>query len=209
MTATTVDLFIDVSRGIASLDPFDRERQVELGCAVENLVLAAGARGYQPTVMLLPNTANRTHVARIALVPGPAVQSPLYDAIGERHTNRGPYNGSPVPAGMLDALSAQTAGLDGVAVRWLTQPDQKAAFGSLIIEATEAVVADDDQSRDGFAWFRNNRDDIDTHMDGLTLDGQGLDRVTLSLAKVLPASSRDAGSTRPAPCTPRQQPRTE
>ncbi len=45
VTETAVDLFTDPSRGIASLDPFDRERQVGLGCALENLVLAAGARG--------------------------------------------------------------------------------------------------------------------------------------------------------------------
>ncbi len=142
---------------------------------------------------LLPSAADNTHVARITLAPGPPVHSPLYEAIGERHTNRGPYQTRPVPAGMLDALSAQTAGLDGVSVRWLIEPDQKATLGGLIIKATEAIVADDEQSRDGFAWFRNNRDDIDTYMDGLTLDGQGLTRVTLSLAKVLPAASREAG----------------
>ena len=190
---TMVDVFTDMSRSIASLDPFDRERHVGLGCAVENLVLAAGARGHQPTVTWLPDTADRTHIARVTLVPGPVVQSSLYDAIGERHTNRGPYKGKPVPVGMLDALSAQITGLDGVSVRWFAEPDQKAALGALIIEATTAIVADDVQSRDGFAWFRNNRDDIDTHMDGLTLDGQGLDSVTLSLAKVLPATSRGAG----------------
>jgi len=193
--ATTVDLFVDASRGIASLDPFDRERHVGLGCAVENLVLAAAARGYRPTVTLLPSTVDGTHVARVALEPGPAVRSPMYEAIGERHTNRGPYTSRLVPDEVLDELGAQTAGLDGVAVRWLTTPDQKAAFGKLIADATEAVIADDQQSRDGFAWFRNNRDDIDAHMDGLTLDGQGLDRVTLVLAKVLPASSRGAGDS--------------
>jgi hypothetical protein len=58
VTATTVDLFADLTRGIASLDPYGRERQVGLGCALENLVLAAATRGYQPTVTLLPSTAD-------------------------------------------------------------------------------------------------------------------------------------------------------
>ena len=56
-----------------------------------------------------------------------------------------------------------------------------------------AVVDDDGQSSEAFVWFRNDRDAIDRHRDGLTLDGQGLAPVTLAIAKLIPASSRAAG----------------
>lgn len=59
--------------------------------------------------------------------------------------------------------------------------------------ATEAIIGDAPQSVDSFAWFRSSRDDIARHRDGLTLDGQGLSPVTLTAAKLLPASSRTAG----------------
>ena len=39
------------------------------------------------------------------------------------------------------------------------------------------------------------RDAIDTRMDGLTLDAQGLTPVYLAIAKILPATSRTAGDT--------------
>jgi hypothetical protein len=55
------------------------------------------------------------------------------------------------------------------------------------------VVGDGQQSRDGFGWFRNDRAEIDVHRDGLTLDGQGLAPLMLSVAKLAPASSREAG----------------
>lgn len=192
-----VDLFSDPTRALATIDPLRREHHVGLGCALENLVLAAGARGYRAAVTLVPVGADPAHVARVVLSPGAPAAAPaessLYDAIGDRHSNRGPYRAAPMTADLLTALSAQTAGLPGVGVRWLAAATEKSAMRSLILDATRAIVNDTSQSRQAFAWFRNDRDDIDRHRDGLTLDGQGLDPVTLTLGKLLPASSRTAG----------------
>jgi hypothetical protein len=193
VTPSTVDLFVDPTRRTGTLDPLLREQQIGLGCAIENLVLAAGASGFKPTVTLMPTVGDPTHVATVDLVTGERRSSALYDAIGDRHTNRGPYADRVVSDDMLAALTVQQEGLDGVEVRWLTSDVDKAALGDLLIEATEAIIADPQQSADSFVWFRNNRDDIDRYMDGLTLDCQGLGRVTLSVAKILPASSRSAG----------------
>lgn len=44
-----------------------------------------------------------------------------------------------------------------------------------------------------FGWFRASQDDIRRHRDGLTLNGQGLSPMMLTLAKLMPASSRTAG----------------
>ena len=195
VTADSIDLFADSGRRTGTLDALDREQHVGLGCALENLVLALTARGYQATVTLLPAATNPTHVATIALAEGPSVTSTLHDAIGNRHTNRGPYTTTAVPADVLTTLDSVSDGLDGVGVRWFTTPKDRAALGALIIAATAAIVGDEEQSKDSYAWFRNNRDDIDTHMDGLTLDAQGLTPVVLALAKILPATSRAAGDS--------------
>jgi len=193
VTASGVEVFADPPRRTGTLDSLGREQHIGLGCAIENLALAAAARGYQPAVTLLPQPANPVHVASVALTRGPVNVSALYDAIGSRHSNRGPYTAAAVPSTAIKSLGAQVAELDGVAMRWFTTEAGRAAVGALMIEAAEAITADGQQSRDAFAWFRNNRDDINTHMDGLTLDGQGLAPLTLSLAKILPAESRAAG----------------
>jgi hypothetical protein len=83
--------------------------------------------------------------------------------------------------------------LPGSGTGWFTSADEKTALGILIIAATEAFITDPQQSGEAFGWFRNNRDDIDEHRDGPTLDAQGLSPVTLTLAKLLPASSRTGG----------------
>ena len=84
------------------------------------LVLAAAARGYQATVALMPQPSDPTHAASITLTPAPVTTSASYDAIGLRHSNRGPYTTQAVSTESLAALSAQADGLPGVSVRWFT-----------------------------------------------------------------------------------------
>lgn len=191
LTPDTVEVFADPTREMAAIDPGRREHHIGLGCAVENLVLALSARGFGSTVTWLPDPADPSRVATVGLTRGPATASPLHDAIGDRHSHRGPYRLEPVPGSVLDGLPGEP--VPAIEVCWFTSDTDRAALGALLVDATAAVIADPEQSEQGFAWFRNDRDDIDRHRDGLTLDGQGLDPLTLSLAKLLPASTREAG----------------
>ena len=144
---------------------------------------------------LRPDAADATHVATVRLTVGNTVSSTLHDAIGDRHSNRGPYTNTAVSTDVLAALGSVSAGLDGVNVRWFTTPADRAALGVLVIDATQAIVDDVQQSKDSYAWLRMTRDEIDTHRDGLTLDTQGLSPLILAVAKILPATSRTAGDS--------------
>jgi hypothetical protein len=144
-------------------------------------------------VSLVPDPADPTHAASIALSPATVAASASYDAIGMRHSNRGPYTAQAISPETLAALSGQAEGLSGVGVRWFTSPTDMATMSSLLVDAAGAVVGDDQQSQDAFAWFRNDRADIEKYRDGLTLDGQGLAPLMLTIGKLAPASSREAG----------------
>ena len=187
-----IEVFRDGSRGTGAVDPLGREQYIGLGCALENLVLGSAARGLRPTVAMLPDGSGSPRVARIELTPEEPQSSPQYDAIGERHTNRGPYEPRPVPIETLAAL-AELTDLPGVNVHWIVDPAPMATLSTLLIDAAVALTADAQQSRDGCVWFRNTNDEIQRHRDGLGLDGQGLSPFVLGLAKLLPASSRTDG----------------
>ncbi|XAS75689.1 hypothetical protein V3G39_13650 [Dermatophilaceae bacterium Sec6.4] len=193
VTASRIDVFSDPARRMPHMDPLSREHQIGLGCALENLTLALGARGYRPDISLLPARSDPTHIASVGLTATARTSLPQYDAIGSRHSDRGPFTGARVPTATLAALGDLAADLPGVDLRWVTSPEEMSTMNGLLIESAEAIVADQEQSIEGFAWFRNNRDSIEKYRDGLTLDGQGLSPLTLSLAKLLPASSRAAG----------------
>lgn len=189
---TSIDVHADRRRQTGALDALGRELHLGLGCALENLVLAARARGLEPTVTLLPSGPTGDHVAHVELAPASPVSSPLYDAIGGRHSNRGPYRAEPVPPDLLARL-VDTTGLPGVGVHWLTGTAANAAMGGLLVDAAIAITVDAQQSRDAFGWFRSTDDAIQRHRDGLTLDGQGLSPLMLTAAKLLPPSTRSSG----------------
>jgi hypothetical protein len=195
VAADSVELFTDPARRTGALDALDREHHIGLGCALENLVLAGAARGSQPTVTLLPDASDPTHVATVSFSDAATEASDLHEAIDRRHSNREPYTDEPIRADVLSTFDSLADDFDGVGLRWFTTPAERTALGSMIIDATRALIDDEAQSTESFAWFRNNRDDIDTHMDGLTLDAQGMSPVVLAVAKILQATSRTAGDS--------------
>lgn len=187
-----IDLYADLSRATGANDSLNREFDVSLGCALENLVLAAGARGRLPEVELVPD-GRGDRVASMHLRQGAVVNGPLYQAIGSRHSNRSEYRSDPVPSGNLAAMADLVD--DSVAparLVWLTDSRDRRRFADLLVEATRAHVADDEQSKASFAWWRSDWDDIQRHKDGLTIDGVGLRPLVRTLGKLLPATSRDS-----------------
>jgi hypothetical protein len=188
VAAHRVDLFADTSRSLGMMDPLGREMHISLGCALENLVLAGPANGLEPTVSLLPDPADRTHIARVDLVPTQQPASGLFAAIPNRHTNRGAYDTArPVTQQQLDALGG-LIDVPGIELVWFTQAADKRRFGDLTMRATEAIIADLQQSADDFAWYRTNWHEIQAKKDGITVDPSGKPLLIRDLAKVLPVS---------------------
>jgi hypothetical protein len=190
VTPARIDLFAVPSRNIGTVDPLRREMQISLGCALENLVLAGPPHGKAPTVTLMPDPADKTHVARVDLAPAPVSTSPLFEAIPDRHTNRAAYDTSrPVAPGTLSALTGLMDNPGGEVV-WFTSAAGKRVFGDLIVRATQAIIADPRQSADDFRWYRSGWNEIQSDKDGITSDASGLSPLVGALAKLLPTSHK-------------------
>jgi hypothetical protein len=181
-----VDLYADYSRQIGVIDPLRREMHIGLGCAVENMILAAQAEGLDVQVSLLPDSKYVDHVAHLALTPTQAQASDLYPAIPSRHTNRGPYDLSKsVGSDVLDSL-AKLSNDDTVRIFWFAESAARHRFGKVAIAAAEALIADEQQSRDSSRWWHQGWSDVQTYHDGITIDAQAFDTLTTILAKMLP-----------------------
>ena len=185
-----IDLFADKSREIGTIDPFLREMYIGLGCALENLLLAARARGYEYRLVLAPNRSEPDRVATVDLSPGGKEVSPLYEAIPKRHSNRYPYDTSrPVRREMLSTLGALNDERD-VKVFWFSEKKERGEVSGLLAKAAKAINADEKQSYDNsLRWLRLGEEAIQSHRDGLTLDTLGLSGPTLLAAKMLPKPS--------------------
>ena len=68
VNSNRIELFAAINRNIGAIDPYLREMYEGLGCALENLVLAAEAKGYTYNLKLMPNPNSKTHVASIILI---------------------------------------------------------------------------------------------------------------------------------------------
>ena len=187
-----IDLLADPTRNLGAIDPFLREMHMGLGCALENLVLGARAAGYRTALTLFPAGPDAVHVAALQLDSGEPDASPLFAAIPHRHTNRGAYDPvRPVGQEVLKAMGALGLDLPDVTVLWFTSEAQRDGIGELIVAATQAIIADGQQSADSARWLRMSWDKVQHHRDGITLDAAGLPPLVRGAAKMLPELSHE------------------
>lgn len=71
VTGSSIELHLDTRRNVGALDPYLREEHLGMGCALENLMVAAPANGYAATAILLPgNSAQFSLNRNQSLWPG-------------------------------------------------------------------------------------------------------------------------------------------
>jgi len=187
LSADSVELYADTARNIGTMDPLRREMYISLGCALENLLVAAEARGVAATLHLMPDPKDHTFVARVDLAPAPSKPSALYEAIPKRHTNRAAYAARAIPQKSLNTMRTLINTPD-VDVVWYTSDAQKRAFSDLTLSATHAIIADREQAADDFAWYRGDWRQLQARKDGLTLDTSGVSPLTRAAGKLLGVS---------------------
>ena len=103
-----IQVLVDRTRWLKVADPDQRELYISVGCALENLLIAAEHFGYGHQVAYFPEPANEELVATVKFMPhgepSPFREPALFDAISSRHTNRKFYEERPIPQSDLQHL---------------------------------------------------------------------------------------------------------
>lgn len=192
---SSIDLHIDTKRNVGALDPFLREEHLGMGCALENLMLAAPASGYAATATLLPGRLGPIPaepkpqlMAHVDLAPGKHEESELYKAIPLRHTNRSPYHPhKPLPADFLDALSRLTGDDPNVKIILFTAEADRKKIVEVSSAANTEIYSDLDVQHGSERWVRLKWSSVQKYRDGLTTDTFGLPPVPTAIAKMMTA----------------------
>ena len=191
-----ITLSADGDRHIGSFDPFRREIHESLGCALENLTLAARAQGLSPQTELHPGRLAADSLpdgpaATVKLQPGARDLTKEFDAIRKRHTHRGPYQADrAVPQAAIEAM--QVAASDMPAKLVFFAGKSMTPLAELICHCTAAIIGDPEMSRDNARWFRFRQTAIEERRDGLTLDANVPGRFKNFFAKLFPPSRGSA-----------------
>ena len=193
----SIEMFADTGRNLGAMDPFLREMHIGLGCALENMALAAPANGFQVAIEMVPGSldglgarAGPAHAAtvRLSRLARPAPVPPAYAAIPRRHTNRYPYDRrQALPRGWREAMAGLVDGPDVRLVLFEAGAD-RAAYDTAVIDATQAIIADAPMIADSDRWLRSTPAEIERFRSGPTLDAAGLSPLTLAMAKAFPVS---------------------
>ena len=150
----------DFSRRTQAVDPDDHHLWVSLGCATENLVIAAAALGKHADVAF---GSKQVHVA---LDSAPPVRSPLVSAIFLRQCTRAEYDGQPMPKEIVREL-AQASHRDGVRILLLTEPAKVEGLVEYVTQGNSAQIGNAAFVKELKNWVRFNETDAIATGDGL------------------------------------------
>lgn len=149
-----IHIFADPARRMVSCDADLRELFSSVGCALENLLIAAEHFGFAHTTELFPTSSDEWHVATVHLRPD-GQRSPhrahLFDCIPARHTNHRRYSGKPISEDALDALRRVV--VEPEVRLWLTaDPALRQRADDLLVEADAHQFADPAFRRELLQW---------------------------------------------------------
>ena len=157
-----IEIHPDTTRRLPVVDPDNRELWMSLGCALENLLIAARAKGFSPEVTY-PDAAEFIH---IRLTPDAPQSSPLFDAIPLRQNTRSEYDGQPIKKTDLDQLQALPLE-PGVVLRFTTTASNLETILEYVNQGNLNQYANKAFIEELIHWLRFNRKEALASYDGL------------------------------------------
>ncbi|MDZ4731296.1 MAG: hypothetical protein SH820_15275 [Xanthomonadales bacterium] len=158
-----VSILPDLTRRTAVVDPDDHHLYVSLGCAAENLMIAAKAHARSAGMDIRKDGESAID---IALQPGPSRPSTLYQAIPLRQSTRSAYDGQPISVQDM-ALLESAAQQEGVSVQFFTEAADREAILEFVIAGNSTQIDDPAFVEELRDWIRFSPDQALASNDGL------------------------------------------
>jgi len=152
VTNDSILVFADKSRRLQVADADQRELYISLGCALENLIIAADHFGYNSSVAYFPEEVDL--VAKVVLQT--AVNSSrdprLFSAILSRQTNRNPYEPRAISDADLETIKSLSSDAD-VSIFITSDSVVKKSFQDLVVQANGIQYSDADFKSELGHWL--------------------------------------------------------
>ncbi|WIW48158.1 Tat pathway signal protein [Bradyrhizobium sp. 62B] len=168
----------DFSRRCPAVDPDDHHLFVSLGCAAENLILAASTLGWRADPVI-----DGDRIV-IALEQAPPTPSALAAAIPIRQCTRAAFDGRPVAPETLRRLEDACREPDVTAIL-MTERAAIAEVADYVLEGNSAQMRDKAFMRELVSWIRFNEAEALATMDGLFAPASGNPSLPSWLARPL------------------------
>ena len=185
VNAATIEIHPDYTRRLPAVDPNDRELWISLGCALENLVVAARANGYE-TQVSYPDTAD---FIQVRLTKGTAHGSYLLEVIARRQNTRSKFDGRRIKTTDFDQLQALRLE-PGVVLHFVTQPAGMETVLEYVNQGNRSQFSDQAFVEELIRWIRFNKREALASLDGLHSRCMGSPEVPRWLGKFFVAGTK-------------------
>jgi hypothetical protein len=177
-------IFPDYSRRLQVVDPDDHALFIGLGCALENLIVAAHHMGFSTKVeYFLPDEA--TEHIRITLNQEKVESDPdLFKAIHHRQSTRSKYDGRPIPPADLEKLK-QASRQDNVSFILFTEAAEIEPIIEFVKEGNILQFRNQSFVNELIDWIRFSKKDAMATRDGVNSASMGLPYVPRWLGKFI------------------------
>lgn len=173
----SVRIFPDLSRRLPVVDPDDHALFISLGCALENLIVAAAHQGLAASVESFPADEPETCLRVRLSESADDNTDALFRAIPERQTNRGTYDGQAIDASDLTAM-LEANGRDSVELRPFRVGDPEIEpIIDFVRQANIAQFNDPAFVTELVSWIRFSRRELSARQDGLAAAALGFPAV--------------------------------
>jgi nitroreductase len=169
----------DLDRRTPVVDPDDHHLHASLGCALENMLQAAGALGLHAEVEVSEQGTADLHLTAVPALPGP-----LFGAIPRRQSTRAEFDGSSLSAAELHSLAATGEGA-GVAVLLVTEPARVATLLDLVVAGNAAQMRDAAFMAELLGWIRFSHAEATARRDGMFAGAAGNPALPQALGEFL------------------------
>ncbi len=163
----------DFNRALPVVDSDNHALYISLGCAVENIVLAASHYKMRADVRISQKD-NEPHFITISVESDSTIEKDeLFDYISERQSTRNEYTDKEVPKRDLKELK-NSFEFEGVDLITLTEESEIDELEPLIIEGSNRQFQNKDFVKELVDWFRFSKAEAEKKGDGLWIKSMGL-----------------------------------
>ncbi|MDN5215922.1 nitroreductase family protein [Fulvivirgaceae bacterium BMA12] len=179
-----VKIFPDYSRSLPVVDEDNHALFISLGCAVENLIVAAGHFGYLAKVDYFPSYENNECI-RVKLEEGTIdPDNRLFEAIDKRQSTRSQYNGRNIPAEDVSALLS-TLHYEGVKSLIFNKKQEIIPLIEFVRQGSSKQFSNKTFKNELLSWVRFNAKAAEATCDGLRSATMGSPAVPSWLGKLI------------------------
>jgi|SRR3989339_349459 len=179
-----ITILPDYSRSLPVVDPDDHALFISLGCALENLVIAAEQYGYRPDIKYSLEKEKSEKIEIELKKNDDFRDNELFKAIPQRQATRQRFNGKPIPEKDLQTLNTASS-QEGVIFKIFTEETEIEPLIEFVKEGNRIQFNNKQFVDELVSWIRFSKSDAERLRDGLRSAVIGAPSIPQWMGKVI------------------------